>query len=59
MRRGIDIADLWVFLVIAMALATLDISKATDGGGNPITQKEEHTTGVIRSGPKFPRPITL
>jgi hypothetical protein len=53
MRPGINLADSWVFLAIAMALATLDISKATDEGGNPITPKEEHTTGVIRSACTF------
>jgi hypothetical protein len=39
-----------------MALATLDISKVTDGGRNLITLKEEHTTSVVRSEPKFAYP---
>ncbi|EIN03788.1 cytochrome P450 [Punctularia strigosozonata HHB-11173 SS5] len=51
---GINLADSWVFLAVAMSLATLSISPATDADGNAIIPKEEHTTGVISYPKPFP-----
>jgi hypothetical protein len=58
MCPGINLVDLQVFSAIVIVLATYNGSKAMDGGGNTITPKEEHTTDVIRSKPKFPCPST-
>lgn len=45
---GKEFADSTLYIVIAMTVATFDISKAKDALGNDIEPLREYVTGTIR-----------